>query len=342
MKIQETFEMKHTIQKYEKSLEQIRPKPNDRKSVNACYSACSISDSSKFDIPCYVTDDDNSEHNAVQYCTINELGTTNCEHQPEEEEEEYFDDDEAESLSPQVIPSHRLIDESYEMNSINVENVRQQQIRRDVENVSSSSSTELETVFEQQPIKHEVHQSHEDFEFVIKPSISVNIQDSIRSNSVHECDSSESEQQTKQTDFFRESRIAVNQHMSIFIKKLSNEIVDQKSTTDLYMDESTEGSNIIREVFDKKSQDNFLLLQKHFLRWVHFNTIEKLKRRNPAHSRLQKMEAFLQNITLERKRALNKIRRPVHVLAINKNRRMALHDSSMKSPRMLARTFHNK
>lgn len=386
MHMQKVFAMNREIQKFKKSLENIRPKTAELKLNGSCMSVHS-DDDLKCCFPWRTVSNDYvdvGEQIRPQSCTLNgveitENGLKVEENESEEErdeeneekdgnkDEESGEEDEEErksaeidenvefndnqpirSLSPFAIPSQYLIDESYTTNGIDVDNlVEKQLIQREPETLSpcSSTQTELHTTISPKPISHEIRQLHEDFEFIIKPMIMVNIQDTIQSNLSQQFDSDGSECQAKPTSFVRESKIAVNQHMSIHIKKLSTGIVDKKSTYDSYMNESTEGNDIIRDVINKKSQDDFLILQKYFLRWVHFNTIEKLRRRNPAQTRLQKMEAFLQNITMERKRALNKLRRPGNLLAPGRGdeyRRMTLHDPCAESPRLLIRTYNNK
>lgn len=348
MHVQKMFQFNREIKKYKKSLENIRPKTHEfNTDTTCCYSARSEKDL-KFNIPCNAVSDDD-EPIRPQSCAINEVEYLQEEEGEEEEEvDEYYDIKMTRSLSPFPIPSQYLIDESYTMNGIDVDNsIQKQLIQKDPQLVSPLSSTQMEnrTVISPQPISQEIRQTHEDFEFIIKPTIMVNIQDTIQPNLPHQSDFERTGTDAKPTSFIRESKIAVNQHMSIFIKKLSTGIVDQKSTYDSFMKESTEGEDIIRDVFNKESHDDFLLLQKYFLRWVHFNTIEKLKRRNPAQTRLQKMESFLQNITLERKRALNKLRKPGNLLAPSHSdeyRRMNLHDPCAESPRLLIRTYNNK
>lgn len=381
MHIQKMFELNREIQKYKQSLENIRPKTNEFKSDNASYSESDLIDLRSendliFNTPCHKVDGI-GEHVRPQSCMIDKLQTAEnvqeeeVEHKKREEEEYKEKEEEEEEkveievqeeesknyincqlsrpLSPFAIPSQCLIDESYDTNGIDVDNsIEKQLIKKEPQIVSPCSSTQTEhrTMISPKPISREIHQLHEDFELIIKPTIMVNIQDTIQPNSSVSFDCERSEcNQTKPTSFVHESKIAVNQHMSIMIKKLTGDFVDKKSTYDKYMDESTEGNEIIRDVFEKKSHENFLILQKYFLRWVHFNTIEKLKRRNPAQTRLQKMEAFLQNITLERKRALNKLRRPGNLLAphqSNEYRQITLHNPNAESPRLLIRTYNNK
>lgn len=383
MHMQKVFALNREIQKYKTSLESIRPKTAELM-LNRAIMLVHSDDDSKCNFPWRTvgSDDDNDDEEQFrpENCTLNELEITenrlkveqkeseeergeekdeNKDEESEREEEErksseieenveYNVNQTIRSLSPLAIPSQYLIDESYTTNGINVVNLAEKQlIQREPDIISSCSSTQtkLQTKISPKPMSHEVRELHEDFEFIIKPMIMVNIQDTIQSNLSYQFENDDSECQAKSTRFVRESKIAVNQHMSIHIKKLSTGIVDEKSTYYTYMNESTEGNDIIRDVINKESQDEFLILQKYFLRWVHFNTIEKLQRRNPAQTRLQKMEAFLQNITMERKRALNKLRRPGNMLVPSHGdeyKRMTLHNPCAESPRLLIRTYNNK
>lgn len=65
-----------------------------------------------------------------------------------------------------------------------------------------------------------------------------------------------------------------------------------------------ERNAIICEIFCEKKRANFVLLQKYFLKWFHYSTIEKLSKEGVIsvdQTRLQKIQKFLQNITIERK-----------------------------------------
>lgn len=205
----------------------------------------------------------------------------------------------------------------------------------------SSTQTELRTVIRQQ--------LNDDFEFIITPTIMVNVQDTVQTNFAQNYHATRQANSPSPCFFHRESKVAVNQHMSILIKKLTNEVVAEKRVNDssgLSDNEQMERNDIINEVCSNKSHENFRLLQRYFLQWIHFTTIEKLQRKNPAQSRLQKMEAFLQNITRERKRALNKLRRPGNVAQSKRDddsRQSRSQASYMtESPRFLTRTYNNK
>lgn len=247
-------------------------------------------------------------------------------------------------LIPISMPSECVTDTTHESDAIDINSfIQENHIYPETESVSpcSSTQTDLRTVIRKEP---QYFQSDDDLELIIKPTITVNLQDTIRSNLTHPIDCTHHEFYAKSTEFHRESQIAVCQQMSIFIKKPSKEVMTVNNYNDSCFNEHTEGSDIINQVFSKKPQENFILLQRYFLKWVHFTTIEKLKRRNPAQTRLQKMEAFLQNITLERKRAINKLRRPGNILSKRDDdcRRVTMHDPNMNSPRLLERTFNNK
>lgn len=335
---QKMFALNREIEKYRKSLENIRPKSSEPKKAaiaKVCQSARSDRNL-KINMPTYVVSDDGS------LSPSNSM--TNCLDEKKDEEikndvrDERKEQDEINQIQiPRVldaitIPSECLIDESYAINGIDV-------------NCSQGSQVENEFRTKLKPMP-QFQQPNENFELIITPTVMVNIKDTFRSNLPHDFDRSKQDFPLKPTEYHRESRIAVNQHMSILIKKLSNEIVDTKSAVSSYMNESTEGNQIIKQVFDEKSHDDYILLQRYFLRWIHYNTIEKLKRRNPGQTRLQKMEAFLQNITLERKRALNRLRRPGNLCTKRDDyydqNKISTQSSYMESPRLLMRTYNNK
>lgn len=340
------FALNREIDKYKKSLENIRPKssePKITKIVTECRSARSV-ENLNVDIPKYEI----SENSDVSSCNVMSNGLFAkeeiCEYNGHEESEEEHVQVHSDTPSvPSPIISGYLIDESYALNGIDVDYTQENSIESESETVPPCSSTQTEFRTELKP-KAQIEYPNENFELIITPTIMVNIQDTIRSNLTHELDYSRLDFASKKTEYHRESKIAVNLHISNLIKKLSNEVVDAKSTINSYRNETTEGNEIIKQVFDKKAQDNYILLQRYFLRWVHYNTIEKLKRRNPAQNRLQKMEAFLQNITLERKRALNKLRRPGNlcVKQFDDHCRNLSQNYHMESPRLLIRTYNNK
>lgn len=136
--------------------------------------------------------------------------------------------------------------------------------------------------------------------------------------------------------------LSLDHHMSIFIRRL--DLCDSNTSFhngDVHEDSGpSEKATIINALFDRKQRENRNLLQKYFMRWVHFNTIEKLTKRNPDQTRLRKMETFLQNITLERKKTLQKLK------AINRVESTPYSPIKPKfttdSPELLARKFNNK
>lgn len=341
------FEMNREIQKYKTSLENIRPKSKEPKTIDLdrnCDYACSLG-SLKFDIPCHTVGD--VENIFPQSCCVNETEKKEIESKADKMENEMEKRVEEHRIEDQInlmkeplpsfpIPSQYLIDESYSTNGVDInEPIASSVLPSYIHGQQAHSSTHTL----QKPMSP--IQSSEEFQFIINPTIMVNIQDTIRPNVSPEFDYGQAKFRTNPIEFHRQSKIAVNQHMSISIKKLSN---DEKSTKDSFLIDS-EGNCTITDLFNQKTQDNFLLLQKYFLRWIHFNTIEKLKRRNPAQTRLQKMEAFLHNITTERKRALNKLRRPGNLLVPHHSddyRRMALPEPHIESPRLLVKSYNNK
>lgn len=187
--------------------------------------------------------------------------------------------------------------------------------------------------------------TNEDIELVIRPTFTFNVHENranVRVDSNHKnCSSETNSNNTNSIDH----KISLDQHMSILIRKLD---INQENSTTLNSEwhdgngdclKSTERNIIINELFRKNPQNDFVVLQKYFLRWVHYTTIEKLMRRNPEQTRLKKMEAFLQNIRLERKRTLNKLRQNA---SEKKNEPKKLFPLQVDSPRLLARKYNNK
>lgn len=238
------------------------------------------------------------------------------------------------AVSPPPIPSECLIDETYVTDSTDIIGfIEDTRVREQSVSPCTSTRTEVKTVVSQEPY---IQQLNEDFECIINPTIMVNIQEAIRSNLSHEFHQIQSELENRPTDYHRESMIAVNQHMSIKIKRLSNEkIVVEKSTADC--NETTE----CNQEPNKKSHTNFLL-QKYFLQWVHFNTIKKLQRRNPTQTRVQQIEAFLQNITHERKNALKKLRRKKNPSRGDDDNRTAGNGANVTTAQVNARAYNKK
>lgn len=184
----------------------------------------------------------------------------------------------------------------------------------------------------------------ENMELIIKPTFKLNIHESHSNNTVE----SDDNKQNSNVDFnhgMNDRSIALNSHMSIQINKIhiNNYSSTDKieSVDDCNLEQTTEGNNIINALFNEKSnRENFITLQKYFLRWIHFTTIEKLMRRNPEKTRLQKMQAFLQNITYERKKTLNKLR---HSNNTNDHRlSIKMQPHQIESPRLLIRKYNNK
>lgn len=359
------FELNHEIEKYKECLKNLRPKPCEPQFGNSSARASRSCNSLRIEMPCQLIDDNEiiasqfnvstkreteermkNETQSIEKDDQHDKRSIDKEENKEIAQEErynYFMKTDSnynhifKSLSPPPIDSHHLIDESCISDGIDVEHM----VDISGDSIAVSECSSAGTVYMPMP---KDQQSNEDFELIIKPTIMVNIQESCRRNFPYQIDCAQSDFQTKLPGFQCEKKIAVNQHMSIFIKNLSNEVND--GNMHAYMSESFDGNDIIREVFNKTDTNNTHILQKYFLRWIHFNTIEKLKRQNPSQTRLQKMEAFLRNITLERKRALNKLRRPGHILAENHgnlHRKVFVHDSTaMESPRLLMRTYNNK
>lgn len=173
---------------------------------------------------------------------------------------------------------------------------------------------------------------------VITPSFSFDIQETRSNISI----------ESSCEDTSRESRISLDQHMSILIRNFHlKSDVDQKSSiivnetfSSSPSGESTEKDNIINCLFQSQNGNDFIILQKYFLRWVHYTTIERLIRRNPEQSRLQKMQMFLQNITTERKKSLAQLRTALNVKNNKETRKNC--QNKMESPRLMMRKYNNK
>lgn len=95
---------------------------------------------------------------------------------------------------------------------------------------------------------------------------------------------------------------------------------------------------IVSDLFAKEIHSENMrrnILQKCFLRWIHFTTIEKLSKDNIAcnQSRIQKIEAFLNNIRLEKRKQL---RNDDRIVDVKKK------VSAPENPIVLARKYHHK
>lgn len=175
------------------------------------------------------------------------------------------------------------------------------------------------------------------------PKLKLSIQESLSvSRHSNDGDSTVTEIMSKETlspNHAFDGELSLDHHMSIFIRRLdlteSNE-----NDCDLPSNGASEKASIINALFDKQRRESKSLVQKYFIRWVHFNTIAKLTKRNPDQTRLRKMEIFLQNITMERKKTLQKLK------AINKVESSRYSPAKPKfttdSPELLARKFNNK
>lgn len=145
------------------------------------------------------------------------------------------------------------------------------------------------------------------------------------------------------------NKCAVNQQLSILVQKIDiNSYVEnssKKTTEDINGEQqSIERNRIIDELFNAQAKNDRIELQKYFLRWVHFTTIERLLRRNPEQTRLQKMQAFLQTISMERKKALTKLRQAnAPETGCDEHRfAMKIQQHCTGSPRLMLRKYNNK
>lgn len=99
-----------------------------------------------------------------------------------------------------------------------------------------------------------------------------------------------------------------------------------------------EQNAIVTDLFtnDRESENvRRNVLQRFFLRWIHFTTIEKLAKENITcnQSRIQKIEAFLNNIRLEKKK---QIRNDLRIVDVKKK------IAEPETPAVLARKYHHK
>lgn len=144
--------------------------------------------------------------------------------------------------------------------------------------------------------------------------------------------------------------LTLDHQLSIHIKHLSlqSSSVGQSRRGDGSNCGSAEGlekSAIIEHLFEQRPDENATLLRKCFLKWVHYTTIERLTRSNVDQSRVKKMEIFLRNISLERKKALRKMKEiskagapPATIVAKMKKE----NELNEQSPGMLSKKFNNK
>lgn len=99
-----------------------------------------------------------------------------------------------------------------------------------------------------------------------------------------------------------------------------------------------EQSAIVSDLFTNEIQSDIMrqnILQKFFLRWIHFTTIEKLSKENIIcnQSRIQKIETFLNNIRLEKKK---QIRNDLRIVDVKKK------ITEPENAAVLARKYHHK
>lgn len=117
----------------------------------------------------------------------------------------------------------------------------------------------------------------------------------------------------------------------------SKDIVDHP-IVDSELQIPPEQSAIVSDLFTKDIQSDTMrqnTLQKYFLRWIHFTSIEKISKENVScnQSRIQKIEAFLNNIRMEKKKHMRNDSRIVDVKKKN---------AEPENPAALARKYHNK
>lgn len=187
---------------------------------------------------------------------------------------------------------------------------------------------------------------HERLELVITPTFKFNVQEAPppNQNSVNSTDCN------NKRPIVGIENGSIDQQLSILIQKINITGYSNESKQTINNDkgdehQSIERKNIIDELFSTDTKTDFIILQKYFLRWVHFTTIEKLMHRSPEQSRLQKMQAFLQNITVHRKKALNKLRQTNAIDSSRDEHRLDVKMQSKfhpESPRLMLRKYNNK
>lgn len=117
-------------------------------------------------------------------------------------------------------------------------------------------------------------------------------------------------------------------------KSIPNQPLDD--ATELYI--PPEQNAIVADLFTNDIHSDTMrqnILQKFFLRWIHFTTIEKLAKENIScnQSRIQKIESFLNNIRLEKKKQMRNDSRTVDV-----KKKIV----EPENPVVLARKYHHK
>lgn len=185
----------------------------------------------------------------------------------------------------------------------------------------------------------------ESVEFQITPTFTLNIRETQSTTRVQ----GHAANNTEEKPTFDKNKCKINQQLSILVQKIDINSCPDKSSKYMTEDkggeqQSVERNRIIDELFHAEAKNDRIQLQKYFLRWVHFTTIEKLLRRNPEHTRLQKMQAFLQTITVERKKALTKLRQANATESGCDEHRFAvkLQQHCSGSPRLMLRKYNNK
>lgn len=187
----------------------------------------------------------------------------------------------------------------------------------------------------------------EKLELVITPTFTFNVQEA-SSHNQHPANTMEDN--NGERPIVGDEIGSIDQQLSILIQKININSYSNETAHTIHNDkcdeqQSIERNKIIDELFNTETKNDFIILQKYFLRWVHFTTIEKLMHRNPEQSRLQKMQAFLQNITMQRKKALNKLRQTNAIETHRDDHRLDVKLQSKfnpESPRLMLRKCNNR
>lgn len=318
------LELNREIERFKQNLENIRPQITELDDINSCYFNVKVEKRMldkkvKLIEPQSSIDEMISSLSETEEDIRTESELINCKTSPCSQS----GDVQPIQISCKSTPPKIIISDSDERKTAN---------RLNPSETGSTKSNQKTDVHLLQPNNR---MSCENLELVITPSFSFDI---------HETQSNLSMESSCENTA-RESKISLDQHMSILIRNLHigndnkgaiiiNENFTCKSPT---VEKSLEKDIIIDDLFCKPNKENFILLQKYFLRWVHYTTIEKLLRRNPDQTRLQKMQMFLQNITAERKKSLAKLKLTTKP---NEPRKTGLQQ--IESPRLLLRKYNNK
>lgn len=104
---------------------------------------------------------------------------------------------------------------------------------------------------------------------------------------------------------------------------------------------AVEKSAIISELFIE--QTDRAILKKYFIKWFRYNTIMKLTKQNTSQCRVKKIEAFLNNLTVERRKELERLKANALKSKQNStNCETKTRHMNVENPELLARKYNNK